>query len=113
MARSLTMEIGAASEPARSSSASSRASLDAEARDLEAVAEHAADGGDVDDHLFLDVARRRACRRPHGLAALLDEHHAHALAEVGARGLEHFVAARAVELDVDLRAVLAVAAWRR
>ena len=59
------------------------------------------DGGDADDLLFLDVALHLATVDVDLFAALLDEHDAHRLAEVGAGGAQHLLATRVVERDGD------------
>ena len=66
-------------------------------RDLEVGREHALDGGGVDDLLFLDGALDLLAGNLDLLASLLDEYHRHRLAEVGARGTQHLLAARGIE----------------
>ena len=64
MTRSLAMEIGRRQRAAAQQQRGLARLVHREAGGLEAVAEHAVDGRDVDDRLFLDVAHRPACRRP-------------------------------------------------
>src|SRR5262249_8179584 len=60
----------------------------------------------ADDLFGRHVARGRLAVDVHRLAALLDEHHAHAPADILARRLQHLVAAARIELDPDGRTLL-------
>ena len=64
------------------------------------------DSGDADDLLFFDVALHLASVDVDLFAALLDEHDAHRLTEVGAGGAQHLLAARGVERDGDARTLV-------
>ena len=81
-----------------------------DARDLEIVAEHAADGRAVDD-LFggaVDVDALRVL-----LARTVDEHHRHQMTDVLLRVLQHLRRAAAVEPDRDGGAFLGIRLERR
>ena len=101
---SLAMEIGAVSAPPRSSSASSRASFMVRPVVWKRLPNTPWMVATLMTFSSLMLRVDRLAVDFDGFAALLDEHHGHGLAEVGARGAEHLVAARAVERDVDLRA---------
>jgi len=110
MARSSTADNGAASPPARSSNASFAALEGIHARDLEIVAEYAANGGGL---MTSSVVRSTSTPCAFFSREAIDEHHGHQMPDILLGVLQHLRGAATVEPHRNGGPLLSVGLERR